>query len=215
MIFSFDNAISIPARDAGIQFYKSLPSLPWWRIINRPYFDHLYLHWSVEQWGCLDGNYNAEVDLENGAWVIKLTHPPIDNAIDISDGPYAAHTWHRNSHGFGLAITGMVDATTTDFGQEALQVHELEYLCAAAAAITRKYDLDSVGTNVRNGVTEFNIMTHAEAAIMDGYFPGDSEPSRWDLARVAASDAPLSKDEARDTAAKLRHRIHVYKMAML
>jgi len=211
MSFDFNAPLDYDALAKASEFLKALPPLPW-NLIHPLYFDHLYLHWSVEQFGCLDGAYNAEVDLEADQWVIKITHDPLDNAVSITNGPYAAHTYHRNSHGFGLAVTGMVGATTDNFGAEGVQNHQLEVLFAAAGAVCEKYKIDAVGKTKG----EYNVMTHAEAAILDGYFPGDGDPdSRWDLARLAASDAPLTKVEAIAIGTSIRFRVHKYKGALL
>ncbi|MGH7745610.1 MAG: hypothetical protein ACREQ5_12590 [Candidatus Dormibacteria bacterium] len=205
----------LPSALAAAQvFHAALPAL-------RPgmYFDHLYLHWAVEPFGHLDGAYNAEVDLEGGEWVLQITHNPLDNAVDITDGPYAAHTYSRNSHAFGLAVAGMDGATSTNFGEDGLQLHEIEYLCAAAAAVCWKYDLDAMGQSSSRLHPGPVIETHATAAIKDLYYPGDGDPdSRWDLAILApqAIGAPFpSKTVAEVTAAALRLKIHNYKAALM
>ena len=51
-----------------------------------------------------------------------------------------------------------------------------------------------------------HLLTHAEAAIVDGYF-GDGDESRWDLARLRPSSLALDADEARATGEHLRARI--------
>lgn len=208
MPFTIDAPLLPEAITAAQAFLAQLPALtPSWLSLRR-----IYLHWSVEQWGCLDGQYNGEIDLEGGKWVMKITHNPLDNARALHPGDdYAAHTYHRNSQAFGLAITGMVGATTSDFGEEPINVHGLEFLCAGAAAVAQRYNIDTAGTI--NG--EPTVMTHAEAAIADNYFPGDGDPnSRWDLARLAASDDLLTKTEAGVNAMKLRERIHAYKLQL-
>lgn len=212
MTFTTDAPLLQPALTASRAFYSALPPLG-----ATQFFDHIYLHWSVEPWGCVDGAYNAEVDLENGAWVLKITHDPRDNAVEIQSGaPYAAHTYRRNSHAFGFAITGMVGATPSNFGTEAVQYHELEFLCAGAAAVAMRYDMDSTGTASMGAYPgSYVVMTHAEAAIADDYFPGDGDPDpRWDLSRFEQSNSDLTKPEALMNASILRSRIHQYKLAL-
>ncbi len=167
---------------------------------------HTYLHWEVEKYGCVDAQYNIVIALLNGAWVAKIATSPRANAIQVGDGaPYAAHTYHRNSHAVGIAVSGMVDATASDFGAAPIQMHELEVLCAANAAVAKRYGIDLNGKI--DG--EPTCMTHAEAAIVDGYFG-----ERWDLARLVPSGDPLTPDEARANAALLRFRSHEYKLAL-
>ena len=212
MDFTTDNPLLQSALDAAQTFHAQLPLLA-----PPQFFDHIYLHWSVEHWGCTDGNYNAEVDLGTGEWVLKITHDPRDNAVDIfPGGAYAAHTYKRNSHAFGFAITGMIGATPSDFGPEAVQYHELEYLCAGAAAVALKYGLDASGTAYGGAYPgSYTIMTHAEAAIADDYFPGDGDPDpRWDLSRFKESASIVTKPEALMNASILRSRIHQYKVAL-
>jgi hypothetical protein len=52
-------------------------------------------------------------------------------------------------------------------------------------------------------------MTHAEAALLDGYF-GTAEEERWDIARLAPSAAPLTPRDAIETGDELRRRIKEY-----
>lgn len=191
----------------GKSLLVSLPSLA-----NGEHIDREFDHWSVEEYGSCDGQYNIVIELENGQWVAKISTSPRLNAVQVSSlHPYAAHTYQRNSHAVGIAVNGMIGATTSDFGSQPIQLHEIEVLCAANAAVAKKYGID-LGGSV-NG--EHTLMTHAEAAILDSYFPGDGDPqARWDLARLHASNAPLTKDEARATGDLIRARSHAYKLEL-
>jgi hypothetical protein len=51
-----------------------------------------------------------------------------------------------------------------------------------------------------------HVLTHAEAALADGYF-GSGDEERWDIARLAPSNAPLEEWEAADTGERLRAHI--------
>jgi hypothetical protein len=55
------------ALDAARAIMPSFPDLQ--GLLRR-----LYYHWAVEPFGCLDGAYNGEVDLENDAWGLHITH---------------------------------------------------------------------------------------------------------------------------------------------
>lgn len=163
------------------------------------------LHWSVEDYGCVDGAYNLVIALKENAWTAEIaTSPRLNASHPLPDG-YAAHTFMRNSYACGIAVDGMVGATSSDFGDEPIQLHEIEVLCATAAAVAQKYGIDT--TERYNGLPA--VFTHAEAAIADDYFG-----ERWDLARLHASDLPLTEIEARATGDLLRRRAHDYKIAL-
>jgi len=49
-------------------------------------------------------------------------------------------------------------------------------------------------------------MTHAEAALHDGYF-GTEPEQRWDIARLKPEPRPLVEQDALDTGEELRARI--------
>jgi hypothetical protein len=176
--------------------------------------DSLALHWPVESFGCTDGSYNCGVRLKDGVWTMEVWQDPRHNAVHVADSPYrdiagnplyAAHLFGRNSHCLGLAIQGMLGATPEDFGRYGIQQHELEWYCAMVAAVGEKYGVDC-------SVTE-GVRTHAEWAIIDGYFPGDGDSdSRWDLA-ILSADQPVTKPQAAATGNLLRERIHTYKAA--
>ena len=120
----------------------------------------------------------------------------------------------------------MDGATQQDFGLTSVTAAGLEWLCAGAAAFAVKYGLDAAG-NVANGTThqgdngtvsttgEPVIITHAEAAIFDGYFCGytDDPDCRWDLACLVPGGS-VTPEVAVQTGDALRARIHAYKLAL-
>jgi hypothetical protein len=183
----------------GYALLKALPPLASGQSIGR-----IYDHWTVEAYGCVDGSYNIVIALEGGVWAPKIACSPTNNAVQVgSSAPYAAHTYHRNSHAIGIAVNGMAGATTSNFGDAPIQIHEIEVLCATNAAVALAYHIDLAGSI--DG--EHTVMTHAEAALADGYFG-----ERWDLARLHASSAPLSAAEAHTNADLIRTRSHEYKL---
>lgn len=204
---------------AGKAFLAKLPKLGPGQVIHRGYF-----HWTAAPFGCEFSEYNGEVDLDQGAWRLYLTHTPLDNAVDITDGPYAAHTAYRNSHAVGLAIAGMSGATVNNFGADPLNRHELEFLCAGMAAFCAAYDIDAMGTvevgtvhddnngNPVNTTGEHNLLTHAECAVLDAY-----PTERIDLGTLVALPLGVSlTPEMRVLSGNaLRVRTHVYKVALL
>lgn len=180
---------------------------------------HIYQHWvaSAYQLGNNDGgcagSYNYLIDLrtDQDKWQLLIPTDPRQNAVTVGEGaPYAAHTWERNSHALGIAVACMGGAGVGEhnFGAFPVQKHEIEALCACVAALAWLYRVPLDVT--RN-------MTHAEAAILDGYFVTDRPAdgiTRWDLARLAASPEPLTKQEAVQTGNLLRSRQEQYYYAI-
>lgn len=166
----------------------------------------IFDHWSVENYIACDGSYNVVIGLHGGQWIAQIATSPRLNAVQVGEGaPYAAHTYHRNSHAVGIAVNGMVAATTENFGAQPVQLHEIEVLCAANAAVALKYHIDLAG----GFGAEHNLLTHAECAVLDGY-----AWDRWDLARLRPSYEPITVAEARATGDLIRARSREYKLAM-
>lgn len=221
--FKVDAPLLEAALNAAKEIMKSFPSIPA-HLVER-----IYLHWAVEAFGCLDGAYNFEVDFENGQWVMKMTHDPRDNMAGLDNNAEASHTWERNTNAIGIAITGMDGASTTNFGPDGVQMHELEFICALAAAVAVHYGVDTMGIvpapgrthpssndsgncpNPVNTTGEFVIETHATCAMYDDY-----RTERWDFGTLRALPEGVSlTDEMRKTcAAALRERAHVYAAAL-
>ncbi|MDP9024569.1 MAG: N-acetylmuramoyl-L-alanine amidase, partial [Candidatus Eremiobacteraeota bacterium] len=108
-----------------------------------------------------------------------------------------AHTYGRNSFAAGISVMAMKGAVPSDFGDYPLTDQLVDALCCVGAAIVRAYGIP---------VDETHVLTHAEAAIADGYF-GEGEGERWDIARLHPDPSPLTVHNAIDTGAELRRRI--------
>jgi hypothetical protein len=194
----------------AVEFVKELPKLD--KNADQ-YFTALIMHWQVGTYENTSEEYNLETYLDDASneWRFRITQDPRHNAIDLTLGqaaPYAAHTFSRNSHGLGCAVAAMWEATPSNFGPNPVQAHEAEAFFAMCGAAAATYNLDPLDSS--------QVYTHAEAAIIDNYFPGDGDPdARWDWARTEASDAPLTVEEAFQTAQKMRARINQYKIAIL
>jgi hypothetical protein len=194
MQIDVDSPLDPSVLEAARDFYRALPDLDPGQAVKR-----LYLHWPAGGYSDCDGAYNASTVLQNGAWRMILTHNPKCNAHQVEPGDcYAAHTWHRNSWALGLAIDGMASGAP-------IQEHELEVFLGMVAATARRYGVDTVG-RAENG--EPLVMTHAEAAIADGYWP-----DRVDLAALPP-DYDYTTEKAHATAELLRARIHRYAEAV-
>lgn len=116
------------------------------------------------------------------------------------DETYAQHTYRRNSYSAGLAVMGMSGSRPDDFGTFPLQDACVDAMCECAAAIAAHY---------RIPIDSDHIMSHAEAAIIDGYF-GTADEERWDMGRLHPRAEPLTPDEAIRTGNELRARIAAF-----
>ena len=127
-----------------------------------------------------------------------------------------------------IAVDGLSDpqVTPNDFGSDPLQMHEIEFLCAGAAAFCVRFGIDSGGISLASDpyYGEPNILTHAEAANLVGAPPaytaygpqpiGDVE--RWDLATLvpAPEGVLVTATHAGIVGDALRQRIHLYAAAL-
>jgi len=230
MSFDTSGPIDAVALGAARQFLDGLPDVPAGSI------DRIYLHWVVAPFHHEFADYNAEIDLDDAGqhWKMIVTHDPRDNARNVNNNPVASHTYRRNTGAVGIAVAGMDDATFKDFGPDPIQMHELEFLCACAAAFAQKYDVqaDAPAPMMYPGEgrpdRERTIMTHAEAALTTPSddnkgnhfthyycFKAGSDPDcRWDLAATNPQSAAPTEDQAFATGEQLRQRIRQYKVAL-
>jgi len=160
----------------------------------------LYLHWTAGDYATVFPAYHVCIALDSrGEPVVHLTHDLRANMRDVREPgpPYAAHTAGRNSHAIGLAICGMRDATPHDFGAFPLLEPMLDLGCATAAGLCAFYGI---------AIEPAHVLTHAEAALADGYF-GCGADERWDIARLSPRSAPLAPGDAARAGDQLRARI--------
>jgi hypothetical protein len=205
------------ALDAGKALMAALPTIAP-GLLTRG-----YLHWAVSPYDSTFSDYNGMVILKDGRWALVVTHDPRDNAPGLNNNAEASHTWHRNTGAFGISIAGMMGADVHNFGVCPVQMHQLEYLCACAAAFCVKYGIDTNG-NVTNGSThtdndgnpvnttgEHNLLTHAECAVIDNY-PSE----RWDLGSFIPlpSGVELTTEMRASCGSVLRARTHLYAAAL-
>jgi hypothetical protein len=91
----------------------------------------------------------------------------------------------------------MRDARPDDFGAFPLLDAMVTLGCATAAQLCAYYGI---------AVDAEHVLTHAEAAVRDGYF-GSAADERWDIARLAPRPEPLEPAEAERVGDLLRARI--------
>ncbi|MDQ6780261.1 MAG: N-acetylmuramoyl-L-alanine amidase [Candidatus Eremiobacteraeota bacterium] len=163
--------------------------------------DRLYLHWSAGPYDIPSSSYHFVVGYRRGELFAQQTHDVRENMRRLSeDMEYAAHTRGRNSYAIGVSALSMLEATPHDFGTQPLTEQLTDALCAMCGYLARRYDI---------ALDAEHVMTHAEAAIIDGYF-GLSPEERWDLARLAPAAGPVTPQEAFVTGELLRERIRAY-----
>lgn len=217
--FVVDAPLLPEALEKAIAFARTLPKRPggfaWLR---------LYLHWTVSGFCALFPDYNYEVrkNPTTGLWEFVQTHNPLDNLNGYNNNAPASHTFHRNTGAIGISVTGMDGSGVGvhNFGSDAINVHEIEHLCAVAALLCITYGLNSGGTvaapgevhrddkgGLRNTTGEPIIATHGECAVWDLY-----PTERIDLCSLVPLPAGVELTPAIRTATAdgLRARIHVY-----
>ena len=152
--------------------------------------DHIYLHWTAGHYGQAYDDYHLNIDKDGTVYRTcrSLTEKK-------------AHTWKRNDRSIGIALDCGYRASVAvpvgareeelfgvtagskrlrpllsaevDYGPEHPTVPQIECLSKITALLCRHLELP---------ITEETVMTHAEAAVADGYGPCSGDPEmRWDL----------------------------------
>jgi hypothetical protein len=172
-----------------------------WRPQTPGRIERIYVHWSAHDYASVYPAYHFCVAKNaDGSIVVANTHDVRENMRDVYVGPelpYAQHTRKRNSFALGISVMAMENATPQDFGRYPLTPELIDALCLVGGRLAAFY---------RVPVDAEHIMTHAEAALLDGYF-GTAENQRWDIARLAPSAQPLREQEAVDIGGELRLRM--------
>jgi hypothetical protein len=176
------------------KLHEWTPALPQGRI------ERIYTHWSAHDYESVFPAYHFCVTRNaNGELLVVNTHDVRENMRDVykaPDEPYAAHTRGRNSHALGISIMAMEGSTPQDFGKYPLTEELIDGLCLLAAKLAKYYDV---------AVDADHIMSHAEAAVLDGYF-GTAPEERWDIARLRPEPRPVVRQDAIDVGEELRER---------
>ena len=163
--------------------------------------ENIYTHWSAHDYQSVFPAYHFCVATRaDGKLVVANTHDVRENMRNVyeaPDEPYAAHTRGRNSFALGISIMAMEGAKPADFGAYPLTEPLIDGLCKVGAYLAKYYGVP---------VDADHIMSHAEAALHDGYF-GTAENERWDIARLRADSRPLVPQDAIDVGEELRARM--------
>lgn len=186
---------------------QRIESYPHWKLAGwKPEFpqgriERIYTHWSAHDYESVFPAYHFCVARDSeGDIVVVNTHDVRENMRNVyeaPDDPYAAHTRGRNSFAVGISIMGMHGSTPEDFGEYPLTEELIDALCTLGARLAEFYGIE---------IDAEHVMSHAEAALIDGYF-GNGDEERWDIARLRAEPRPLVPQDAIDVGEELRARM--------
>ena len=143
---------------------------------NRGKIKHIYLHWTAGRYEQFFDDYHLNID---GEGKVYRTCSSLDEL--------KAHTYKRNSGAIGITLCCALGASwqgaEPDLGNYPPTTLQLVALAKVVAVLC-------VGLGL--ALDEGAVMTHAEAALVDGYGAGsgDSE-TRWDLYWVLNGEGKL------------------------
>jgi N-acetylmuramoyl-L-alanine amidase len=179
--------------------FPHAPLASWRPQLPKGRLERIYLHWSAGDYETVYTAYHYCIAFAQGVPLVVETYDLRANMREIhaGDSAYAAHTAGRNSYAAGLAVMAMRDATPENFAGYPLVEPAIDAMCRVAAAIARGYAIP---------IDRDHVMTHAEAALADGYFGTGGDEERWDIARLQPSPTPLTPQDARMTGDVLRAR---------
>ena len=171
------------------------PDLPQGRV------DTIYMHWPAHDYHAVFPAYHFCVALDEANEIVVVnTHDVRENmraVYDAPDKPYARHARKRNSFALGIAVMGIQGSKPDDFGPYPLTEELIDALCLVGAKLAARYNVP---------VDAEHVMTHAEAAVRDGYF-GTEPEQRWDIARLKPDRRRLVPQDAFDAGNELRSSI--------
>lgn len=131
------------------------------------WIDTIYLHWTAGRYGQYFDDYHICIDSDGS---LKFMTDDLSTPKN--------HTWHRNSEAIGIALCCCYGAQAnngidTDFGDYPPTKEQIETMAEAVAILMKGMGLS---------IEEDTVMTHCEAAAIDGYGPySDDQDTRWDL----------------------------------
>lgn len=194
-------AITERKHENRIETYPHWSARDWTPDLPAGRIERIYTHWSAHDYESVFPAYHFCVATQpSGEIVVVNTHDVRENmrnVYDNPDEPYAAHTRGRNSFALGISIMAMEGSRPDDFGQYPLTEALIDALCAVGAKLAKFYGVP---------IDADHIMSHAEAALHDGYF-GTLPEERWDIARLSAEPRPLVPQDGIDVGEELRRRM--------
>lgn len=133
----------------------------------RSSINNIYLHWTAGRYGQVYPDYHISIDYDGRIYLPN-------NCKDLTQ--YRVHTWRRNTGAVAVALCGCYDATANDgydadFGSEPVTAAQIEAMSLVVATLCK-----------HGNIPLRNVLTHCEAAQIDGYGPYSGDPeTRWDL----------------------------------
>ena len=136
----------------------------------RGFISHIYLHWTAGHYGQCYDDYHICIDKDGGIFLM------CDRFTERK-----SHTLGRNSGAVGISLCCCADARATadgvvDLGSEPPTAIQIEVMAEVIAILADEFELPLDTDNF--------IMTHYEAAVLDGYGPGQDSDCRWDLWKI-------------------------------
>ena len=136
----------------------------------------IYIHWTA-------GHYDSKFD----AYHINITGDGMLYASTVDLTQILSHTWRRNTAAIGITLCCAYDAMiyadgTFTLGEEPPTQLQIESVSMAIAVLAEVLHIP---------LDAEHIMTHAEAADLDGYGPqsmGTPNFERWDLWKLPDYD---------------------------
>lgn len=192
------------APENRIETYYHEPLESWSPQLPQGRIERIYTHWSAHDYGSVWPAYHFCVATQDdGTIVVVHTHDVTENMRNVyedPDAPYAAHTRGRNSFALGISIMAMEGSNPEDFGKYPLTEELIDGLCKVGAYLADYYGVP---------IDADHIMSHAEAALHDGYY-GTKPEERWDIARLKAEPRPLVEQDGIDVGEELRRRMRSF-----
>jgi hypothetical protein len=133
--------------------------------------DKIYLHWSASRYDQVFNDYHINI---LGDGTVYFT---TDNLAEVK-----SHTWHRNTGAIGITLACAYNASSPEnMGDYPPTPQQIETMAQVVAILCGILDIP---------ITKENVMTHAEAADLDGYGP-ETTVERWDLWKLVDSDGVM------------------------
>lgn len=130
------------------------------------YIDHVYLHWTAGHYGQAYDDYHICIDEDGSVYIMEDFRETL------------AHTYMRNRYAVGVSMLCCVEAEARSgynawLGYEPPTTAQIESLAQVVAVLAEEFNLPLD--------TSDYVMTHCEAADLDGYGPHGGGCERWDL----------------------------------
>ena len=187
-----------------IESYPHWKLSGWAPVLPEGRIERIYTHWSAHDYRSVFPAYHFCIATSDaGELLVVNTHDVRENmrnVYDAPDDPYAAHTRGRNSFALGISIMAMEQSRPDDFGRYPLTEPLIDGLCVVGAKLAKFYGVE---------IDSDRVMSHAEAALHDGYF-GTRPEERWDIARLRAEPRALVPQDAIDVGEELRLRMRKF-----